>query len=186
MNGAAARMQRLIEALLSLSRVTTKKQETELIDLAPLVSEVLGDLEVRIQSSGGRVTVGELPRIEGDAVQMRQVFQNLIGNALKFHKPGEPPVVQVYALRRSPGQTEIYIEDNGIGFDNKDASRVFLPFHRLHGRSEYEGTGIGLTICHKIVERHGGTIHAESTPGKGSRFVLALPTQERIGARHAA
>jgi signal transduction histidine kinase len=186
MNGAAARMQRLIEALLTLSRVTTKKQETELIDLAPLVSEVLGDLEVRIQSCGGRVTVGELPRIEGDAVQIRQVFQNLIGNALKFHKPGEPPVVQVYALRRSPGQTEIYIEDNGIGFDNKDASRVFLPFHRLHGRSEYEGTGIGLTICHKIVERHGGTIHAESTPGKGSRFVLALPTQERIGARHAA
>ena len=188
MNGAAARMQRLIEALLSLSRVTTKKQETELIDLAPLVSDVLSDLEVRIQSTGGRVTVGELPRIEGDAVQIRQVFQNLIGNALKFHKPGEPPVVQVYALRRSPGQAQIYIEDNGIGFDEKDAERVFLPFHRLHGRLEYEGTGIGLTICHKIVERHGGTIHAESTPGKGSRFVVTLPTQERIhiGERHAA
>lgn len=186
MNGAAARMQRLIEALLSLSRVTTKKQEAELIDLVPLVSEVLSDLEVRIQSSSGRVTVGELPRIEGDPVQIRQVFQNLIGNALKFHRPGEPPAVQVYALRRSPGQTEIYVEDNGIGFDNKDAERVFLPFHRLHGRSEYEGTGIGLTICHKIVERHGGTIRAESTPGKGSRFVLTLPTQERIGERHAA
>ncbi|HUQ81749.1 MAG TPA: two-component regulator propeller domain-containing protein [Gemmatimonadaceae bacterium] len=186
MNGAAARMQRLIEALLSLSRVTTKRKETELIDLAPLVTEVLGDLEVRIQSTGGRVTVGELPRIEGDAVQMRQVFQNLIGNALKFHKPGEPPVVQVYALRRSPGQAEIYVEDSGIGFDRKDAERVFLPFHRLHGRSEYEGTGIGLTICQKIVERHGGTIHAESTPGKGSRFVVSLPTQERIGERHAA
>jgi len=79
------------------------------------------------------------------------------------------------------------VEDNGIGFDNKDAERVFLPFHRLHGRSEYEGTGIGLTICQKIVERHGGTIHAEGVPGKGSRFVLALPTQERIGERqHAA
>ena len=187
MNGAAARMQRLIDALLSLSRITTKKKEAELIDLVPLVHEVLSDLEVRIQSTGGTVNVGELPRIEGDPVQIRQVFQNLIGNALKFHKPGEAPVVQVYALRRSPGQTEIFVEDNGIGFDNKDAERVFLPFHRLHGRSEYEGTGIGLTICQKIVERHGGTIHAEGVPGKGSRFVLALPTQERIGERqHAA
>jgi signal transduction histidine kinase len=186
MNGAAARMQRLIDALLSLSRITTKKREAELIDLAPLVHEVLGDLEVRLQSTGGEVTVGELPCIEGDPVQIRQVFQNLIGNALKFHKPGQAPVVKVYAVRRSPGQTEIFVEDNGIGFDNKDAERVFLPFHRLHGRSEYEGTGIGLTICQKIVERHGGTIHAEGEAGKGSRFVLALPTQERIGERHAA
>jgi signal transduction histidine kinase/ligand-binding sensor domain-containing protein len=186
MNGAAARMQRLIEALLTLSRITTKKQEPELIDVASLVNEVLGDLELRIQSTGGRVVIGELPRLEGDPVQIRQLFQNLIGNALKFHKPDEPPVVQVYALRRSPGQTQIYIEDNGIGFDDKDAERVFLPFHRLHGRSEYEGTGIGLTICQKIVERHGGTITAESKPGKGTRFVLSLPTQERIGERHAA
>jgi len=186
MNGAAARMQRLIEALLSLSRVSTKRNEAELIDLAPLVHDVLGDLEVRIQSTGGKVTVGELPRIEGDPVQIRQLFQNLIGNALKFHRPGEAPSVEVYALRRSPGQAEIYVVDNGIGFDGKDAARVFLPFHRLHGRTEYEGTGIGLTICQKIVERHGGTIHAESAPGKGSRFVVALPTQERIGERHAA
>jgi signal transduction histidine kinase/ligand-binding sensor domain-containing protein len=186
MNGAAARMQRLIDALLSLSRVTTKKNEEELIDLAPLVQEVLGDLEVRIQSTGGKVTVGELPRIEGDPVQIRQLFQNLIGNALKFHKPGGAPVVEVYALRRSPGQAEIFIVDNGIGFEPKDAERVFLPFHRLHGRTEYEGTGIGLTICQKIVERHHGTIRAESVPGRGSRFIVALPTQERIGERHAA
>ena len=186
MNAAAARMQRLIEALLSLSRVSTKKNESELIDLAPLVHEVLGDLEMRIQSTGGKVTVGELPRIEGDPVQIRQLFQNLIGNALKFHKAGEPPEVEVYALRRSPGQAEIFIVDNGIGFDEKDAERVFLPFHRLHGRLEYEGTGIGLTICQKIVERHNGTIRAESRPGKGSRFVIALPTQERIGERYAA
>jgi light-regulated signal transduction histidine kinase (bacteriophytochrome) len=187
MNGAAARMQRLIEALLSLSRVSTKKNAEELIDLAPLVHEVLGDLEMRIQSTGGKVIVGELPRIEGDPVQIRQLFQNLIGNALKFHRPGEAPVVEVFALRRSPGQAEIYVVDNGIGFDSKDAERVFLPFHRLHGRSEYEGTGIGLTICQKIVERHRGTIHAESAPGQGSRFVVCLPTQERIGERqHAA
>ena len=173
MNGAAARMQRLIEALLTLSRITTKKQEPELIDLAPLVHEVLGDLEFRIQSTGGRVIVGELPRLDGDPVQLRQLFQNLIGNALKFHKAGEPPVVQVYALRRSPGQTQIYIEDNGIGFDPKDAERVFMPFHRLHGRSEYEGTGIGLTICQKIVERHGGTITAHNEGG--AVFDVLLP-----------
>ena len=186
MNGAAARMQRLIDALLTLSRVTTKKNEAELIDLAPLVQEVLGDLEVRIQSTGGKVIVGELPRIEGDPVQIRQLFQNLIGNALKFHKPDEAPVVEVYALRRSPGQAEIFVVDNGIGFESKDAERVFLPFHRLHGRTEYEGTGIGLTICQKIVERHHGAIRAESVPGRGSRFIIALPTQERIGERHAA
>jgi signal transduction histidine kinase len=124
--------------------------------------------------------------MEGDPDQMRQIFQNLIGNALKFHRPGVPPVVEVYALRRAPGLAQIYVVDNGIGFEMKDAARVFLPFHRLHGRSEYEGTGIGLTICQKIAERHGGTIHAESTPGEGSRFIVTLPAQERIGARHAA
>jgi light-regulated signal transduction histidine kinase (bacteriophytochrome) len=186
MTGAAARMQRLIDALLSLSRVTTKKRENETIDLVPLVQEVLSDLEVRMQSTGGRVTVGELPRIEGDPVQIRQIFQNLIGNALKFHRPGVPPVVEVYALRRAPGLAQIYVVDNGIGFDKEEAERVFLPFHRLHGRLEYEGTGIGLTICQKIAERHGGSIHAESTPGKGSRFILTIPAQERIGARYAA
>ncbi|HEX6053671.1 MAG TPA: two-component regulator propeller domain-containing protein [Gemmatimonadaceae bacterium] len=186
MTGAAARMQRLIDALLSLSRVTTKKRENETIDLAPLVHEVLGDLEFRVQSTGGRVTVGELPRIEGDPVQIRQIFQNLIGNALKFHRPGVPPVVEVYALRRAPGVAQIYVVDNGIGFDAQESEKVFLPFHRLHGRSEYEGTGIGLTICQKIAERHGGSIHAESTPGTGSRFILTVPAQERIGARHAA
>ena len=125
-------------------------------------------------------------RIDGDPVQVRQLFQNLIGNALKFHKPGEAPHVQVYALRRSPGQAEVFIEDNGIGFDKKDADRVFLPFQRLHGRSEYEGTGIGLTICQKIVERHGGTIRAESAPGVGSTFVFTLPIHGPVGERHAA
>ena len=186
MSGAAARMQRLIDALLSLSRVTTKRRENESIDLVALVHEVLSDLELRIQTTGGRVIVGELPRIDGDPVQIRQVFQNLIGNALKFHKPGVPPVVEVYALRRAPGVAQIFVVDNGIGFDKQDAERVFLPFHRLHGRSEYEGTGIGLTIVQKIVERHGGTIQAESTPGYGSRFILTVPAQERIGARNAA
>jgi signal transduction histidine kinase/ligand-binding sensor domain-containing protein len=187
MGGAAARMQRLIDALLSLSRITTKTHPIESIELPELLQEVIGDLEVRIQSTQGRVELGILPSIEGDPVQIRQLFQNLIGNALKFHKPGEAPVVRVTAVTRGSGTIEIRVEDNGIGFENKDAERVFLPFQRLHGRMEYEGTGIGLTICQKIVERHGGTIRGESTPGKGSRFVLTLPIHGPVREKqHAA
>ncbi|HEY5545299.1 MAG TPA: two-component regulator propeller domain-containing protein [Gemmatimonadaceae bacterium] len=185
MSGAAARMQNLIEALLSLSRVSTKKGEVAQIDLRALTQEVLGDLEFRLQSTCGRVDVGDLPCIEGDPVQMRQLLQNLIGNALKFHRPGEPPVVTVSAARRDR-QLEIRVEDNGIGFENKDAARVFLPFHRLHGRAEYEGTGIGLTICRKIVQRHDGTIRAESQPGSGSRFIITLPLHRLVEVTNAA
>lgn len=182
---AAARMQGLIDALLSLSRVATRTHEPEPIELRALVQEVTADLEFRMQSTGGRVELGPLPRIHGDSVQMRQVFQNLIGNALKFHRPGEPPVVRVSADDRG-GTVEIRVEDNGIGFDCKHADRLFMPFQRLHSRAQYEGTGIGLTICQKIVERHGGTIRAESTPGVGSRFLVTLPIHRRTGERHAA
>jgi signal transduction histidine kinase/ligand-binding sensor domain-containing protein len=183
MGSAAARMQRLIDDLLSLSRVTTKKNPIEPIELRELAQEVLGDLEFRIQSTHGRVELGELPLLHGDPVQIRQVFQNLIGNALKFHRPGEPPVVRVTAVQSAsdPSFVEIHFEDNGIGFETKDAERVFLPFQRLHGRVQYEGTGIGLTIVQKIAERHGGTIRAESAPGKGSTFVLTLPVSGPMG-----
>jgi signal transduction histidine kinase len=189
MSGAAARMQRLIEDLLSLSRVTTKRNAIEPIELGALAREVLGDLEFRIHSTKGRVELGELPRIAGDPVQIRQLFQNLIGNALQFHRPDAPPVVTVSAARRDAYTVELRFADNGIGFEGKDAAKVFLPFQRLHGRAQYEGTGIGLTICQKIVERHGGTIRAESTPGEGSRFVVTLPIHGPEGAageRHAA
>ncbi|MHB1223495.1 MAG: two-component regulator propeller domain-containing protein [Gemmatimonadaceae bacterium] len=186
MSGAAARMQLLIDALLGLSRVSSRKMTSEPVDLAPLVREVVGDLEVRIQSTGGRVELGDLPRTSGDAVQLRQLFQNLIGNALKFHRDGELPVVRVSAARGNDGMLEIRVQDNGIGFEAKDAERIFLPFQRLHGRSQYEGTGIGLTICQKIVERHGGTIRAESSPGVGTSFVFTLPTHDQIGVLNAA
>jgi signal transduction histidine kinase/streptogramin lyase len=186
MGSAAARMQRLIDDLLSLSRVTTKRNPIEPIDLRALAQEVIGDLEFRIQATRGRVELGELPRINADPVQIRQVFQNLIGNALKFHRPGEAPFVKVTATGQDAGTIEIRVEDNGIGFENKDAERIFLPFQRLHGRKEYDGTGIGLTICQKIVQRHGGTIRAESAPGKGSRFVITLPVNGPIGESHAA
>ncbi len=183
---AAARMQQLIDDLLSLSRVTTKRNPLAPVDLNVIAREVLGDLEVRIQTTGGRVELGELPRIIGDPVQLRQVFQNLIGNALKFHRKEQAPVVKVSAVPGNADTVDLYFDDNGIGFDNKDANRVFLPFQRLHGRQAYEGTGIGLAICKKIAEQHGGVIRAESKAGEGSRFVVTLPLHGPIGEKHAA
>jgi signal transduction histidine kinase len=139
------------------------------------VHEVLSDLEVRIKKTGGEVKVRELPAIKADPTQMRLLFQNLIGNALKFHKENEKPVVKVLSAA-GDGKLQIIVEDNGIGFEEKYVDKIFAPFQRLHGKSsQYEGTGMGLAICKKIVERHGGTITAKSTPGAGSTFVITLP-----------
>ncbi len=179
MQGAAARMQSLIEALLSYSRVTTTDRAFTEIDLAVLLQTVVHDLEIRMEKSGGRVEIGELPTLPADDVQLRQLFQNLIGNALKYHRSDEPPVVEVSA-REIPGRGrrraawEFTVSDNGIGFEQKYAEAVFGVFQRLHGRGDFEGTGVGLAICRKIVERHGGKIRAESTPGVGSRFIFTL------------
>lgn len=182
MQNAARRMQNLINDLLLFSRVTTKANPFQQVDLARIVSEVLSDLEVRIQQTGGKVKVRELPTLEADPSQMRQLMQNLISNSLKFHKPGVPPVVEISASI-SAGSTEsplgpiceIRVEDNGIGFEEKYLDRVFAVFQRLHGRTEYEGTGIGLAICRKIAERHLGHITARSTPGRGSIFIVRVP-----------
>ncbi|MBC7251533.1 MAG: hypothetical protein H5T62_14775 [Anaerolineae bacterium] len=180
MQNAAARMEALIEGLLTYSRVTTKAQPFVAVDLKQVVREVLDDLEVRIEQLQARVEVGELPTVEADPVQMRQLFQNLIGNALKFHREGVAPVVRVWSepLNGGEGQYQIMVEDNGIGFDEKYADRLFQVFQRLHGRSEYEGTGIGLAICRKIIERHGGSVTAEGTPGQGATFVVTLPARQ--------
>ncbi|MBW4631373.1 MAG: PAS domain-containing protein [Iphinoe sp. HA4291-MV1] len=179
MQNAARRMQALIEDLLALSRVTTRGLPFVPVDLTQVTQEVLSDLEVRIQQTGAYVEVGELPIIHADPLQMRQLLQNLIGNALKFHRQEEPPIVKVYSQSLNRQDTiefcQIIVEDNGIGFDKKYLDRIFNVFQRLHGRSEYEGTGIGLAICRKIVERHNGSISAESTLGQGSRFVVILP-----------
>jgi signal transduction histidine kinase len=190
MHAAAARMQTLINDLLSFSRVTTKAQPFAAVDLGGVVRDVVGDLEARIESSGGTVEVGELPTIEADAVQMRQLFQNLIANALKFRRPEVAPVVRVSATVLTamptevgtpadgdgvPGNVEIRVADNGIGFDEKYLDRIFNVFQRLHGREQYEGTGIGLAVCRKIAERHGGSITATSRPGEGTTFVVTLP-----------
>ncbi len=188
---AAERMQALINGLLTLSRVTTKGQDFVRVDLQQVVREVVSDLEVQIERAGGRVEVGSLPTIHADPLQMRQLFQNLIGNALKFRRPDEPPVVKVHArfvkgrLDRAPGESleeercRIVVEDNGIGFEPQYAERIFNVFQRLHPRDVYEGTGVGLAICRKIVQRHGGTISAESTPGRGATFIVVLPVVHR-------
>ena len=190
MQAAAKRMQVLIDDLLAFSRVTTKANPFESVDLQKIAREVLSDLEVRVQQAGGQVELGELPAIDADPLQMRQLFQNLVGNALKFHQEGKPPVVKVRGQILKPpsaeaagnGQAEalcqIIVEDNGIGFDEKYLDRIFVLFQRLHGRSAYEGTGIGLAICRKIADRHGGNITAKSAPGAGSTFVVTLPLKQ--------
>ena len=176
---ANQRMQSLLKGLLEYSKVTTKAEPVVEIDLYDIVHEVLSDLEVRIERTGGEVRVGKLPPIHADPTQIRQLFQNLIGNALKFHKNGEKPVVEVRSTTTDKGQIQIIVEDNGIGFEEQYLDKIFAPFQRLHGKSsQYEGTGMGLAICKKIVERHGGSITARSTPGRGATFILGFPARQ--------
>ncbi len=198
---SAGRMRRLIDDLLSFSRITSKVQPLAPVDLNAVVRDVLSDLEIRVAQSGGRVEVGPLPTLPADSVQMRQLFQNLVGNALKFQRPGVPPVVTVRAepLRQFPpdppsnGTTapprrtgyRITVADNGIGFEAQYADRIFELFQRLHGRHQYEGTGLGLAICKKIADRHGGAISAKGYPGEGSTFIIDLPTSQEAEAHHA-
>jgi PAS domain S-box-containing protein len=179
MQNAAARMQVLIQDLLSLSRVASNAKPFTMVDLNEVVRTVVSDLEMRVQDAGGRVEIGTLPVIFGDRGQMAQLFQNLIGNGLKFRKPGESPLVkidsQAQTVPSGAAGWRITVEDNGIGFDEKYRDRIFQIFQRLHGRSEYEGTGIGLAICRKIVDRHSGAIQANSLPGAGAKFIITLP-----------
>jgi PAS domain S-box-containing protein len=189
MQAASSRMQTLIQDLLSLSRVATSPREFTRVDLGDIVKGVLSDLESRIEALHGRVEVGPLPVVMGDRLQLSQLFQNLIGNGLKFHKPGEPPVVRIHAeysggWLASGGTCQLFVEDQGIGFDPKYSERIFQIFQRLHGRGEYEGSGIGLSICRKIVERHAGTISVQSEPGAGSKFVVTLPYGPFEGDHH--
>ena len=187
MHEAGRRMQTLINDLLTFSRVTTQAHPFVPINLKNVIREVLIDLEMRIEQTKGKIEVGDMPVIEADQLQIRQLFQNLIGNSLKFHKLDVPPVINITsrilssAQLNKPGDTdwcEIIVKDNGIGFDPKYAERVFQMFFRLHNRTTYEGTGMGLAICKKIVERHNGEISAESTPGVGTTFRILLPVKQ--------
>ncbi|MGI8889245.1 MAG: sensor histidine kinase [Chthoniobacterales bacterium] len=187
MLSSATRMRSLIDALLSFSRITTKAQPFSEVDLSATADDVVSDLEDRIQRMSGRVEVGPLPSLEADPLQMRQLLQNLIGNGLKFARAETPPVVKVESrlLDDQEGEKgegiprcEITVRDNGIGFEEVYLDRIFELFQRLHGRQEYEGTGMGLAICRKIVERHGGTITAQSAPDRGATFLVTLPLRQ--------
>jgi len=171
---AASRMQMLIEDLLLFSRVGTQSRPFVEIDLNKAAAAVVSDLETTIQAGGGKVEVGKLPTVVCDETQIRQLFQNLISNAIKFRREDVAPVVRI------DGEVEgrfahLSFRDNGIGFDPRYANRIFRVFERLHGRGEYPGTGIGLALCRKIAERHGGSISVDSTPGEGSVFTVTLP-----------
>jgi two-component system, LuxR family, sensor kinase FixL len=189
MQSAARRMSTLIDDLLTFSRVTSRAQPFRPTDLNRILKEVLADLELRIEQEKAAITAAPLPTLDADAVQMGQLLQNLLGNALKFHKAGEPPVIRVRAESVEPSDggaasCRLIVADNGIGFEEKYLDRIFTVFQRLHGRQEYEGTGIGLAICRKIVERHGGTLTARSSPGHGSEFIATLPLRQTEGEPH--
>jgi signal transduction histidine kinase len=187
MQNAASRMRRLINDLLSYSRVTTNAKPFERVALNTVVAEVLSDLQIRIEENQAVIEVDDLPVLEADPTQLRQLLQNLIGNALKFRKADQTPVVKVSAKRNENRNDPtvipsliLTIEDNGIGFDNQYKEQIFTIFQRLHSRNEYEGTGIGLATCRKIVERHGGSILATGEPGLGSKFIITFPLKQDV------
>ncbi len=186
MLNAAVRMQNLINDLLTFSRVTTKSKPFEKVDLNTILNGVLSDLEITIEKTGTVIERTPLPIIEAEPTQIRQLFQNLISNAIKFRKENTTPVVRIAArnvqrtahLTATPGDEHVEIEvaDNGIGFEEKYLDRIFNIFQRLEGQ-KYEGSGIGLAICRKIAIRHGGDITARSTPGEGTSFIITLATR---------
>ncbi|MCY1013898.1 ATP-binding protein [Nannocystis pusilla] len=167
-------MQDLINDLLMFSRISAKEQAYAKVNLTKIAKSVLSDLEVRIEENEAEVKLGELPTIEADPVHMRQLLQNLIGNALKFTRPDVKPVVEVTAEPASPADrgpddpemVKIHVRDNGIGIEPRHHDRIFSIFERLHGRGKYEGTGVGLAVCRKIVEQHRGYIKVASVPGE--------------------
>jgi light-regulated signal transduction histidine kinase (bacteriophytochrome) len=198
MQGAAGRMRTLIDDLLAFSRVIRSEEPFVPVDLAAVAKEVLSDLEVRIEKSGARVEVSDLPTIEADPTQMRQLLLNLVGNSLKFQSPGTTPIVKIQArtishpwkadtafLRKLPSNSgeasdleqfcEVTVQDNGIGFEEKYAEKVFAVFQRLLGRDQYEGNGVGLAVCRRIADHHHGTIRAKSQLGQGATFIVTLP-----------
>lgn len=193
MTNAAQRMNILIEDLLKYSRASRQVEPLQKIALKEVVKNVLDDLEIKIINEKAKIELGDLPTIEVQAVQMRQLFQNLIENALKFRQAAQDPIIKINAIKidrktladlpqlnQNLDYFQISINDNGIGFDQKYAEQIFTIFQRLHGRSEFEGTGLGLAICKKIVESHQGLIEAFSQEGVGTTFTFYLPINKNI------
>ena len=172
----AQRMDKLLNGLLEYSRVSTGAFKVEAVPMREVFDKVAADLRRKVDESGGQVTADDLPVILANRTQMAQLLQNLISNAIKFCRQGVPPRVHVSARKQEDGRWQFSVQDNGIGMDthHEQSGRIFTVFQRLHTRDEYEGSGIGLAICKKIVERHGGTIWVESTPGQGTTFYFTL------------
>jgi light-regulated signal transduction histidine kinase (bacteriophytochrome) len=201
---SASRMQQLIDDILDFSRLSAADMAFEKLNLNQVIDSVLSDMEVNITVANAMVNVSKMPAIEGNASQLGQLFQNLISNAIKFHKEGVYPVVNIYSEVIAGAQLpldhlkgsqytvlnnpkfweqerflKIYIQDNGIGFEESYVDRIFTIFQRLHARSDYEGTGIGLAICKKVVDIHHGTITAKSQLNEGATFIVILPMSQR-------
>ena len=183
MQDAAGRMQILVKELLNYSRLAVQRSTPTRVDLGALTAEVLMDLQEPIRETGALVDVQPLLPVVCDPTQIRQLLQNLIGNALKFHRAGASPRVRVDSTLLPGGMVEIRVSDDGIGFAEKYVDRIFQPFERLHAREDYEGTGMGLAICRRIAEQNGGAIRATSTAGEGSMFFVILPTDEDTWTR---
>lgn len=189
MQSAASRMSTLISDLLTFSRISTQRDSVTPVPLGNLLTMIVANLELSVEEAGAVVEMGELPTIIGNPFQLEQLFQNLLGNALKFRRPDVTPHIEIRASQLTADQLPVSIKpdqigmaycridirDNGIGFDEKYLDRIFGVFQRLHGRSEFAGTGIGLAICEKVVANHGGMISAQSQPGQGSTFSVFLP-----------
>lgn len=201
MTGASLRMQKLIDDILDFSKLTVNTREYAKVQLGTVISGVLSDMEVAITKSHANIEVAALPEIEANASQLGQLFQNLISNAIKFSKPGEAPDIHIYSrqvsafnlppefvkenqlhLALNKRYCQVSIEDKGIGFDESYLDKIFLIFQRLHDRAEYEGTGVGLAICKKVVDLHNGYITAYSRQGEGATFIIFLPLQQDHGA----
>jgi PAS domain S-box-containing protein len=190
MESAAQRMQALIQDLLKLSRVVTQAQPFVPCDLEKIIRDVVGDLVVLIEKKGAQIEIGPLPTVEGDPLQLWQLFQNLLSNSMKFQRPGERPIIHITGrvfeapAHIIPGAqagdrvAEIAVRDNGIGFEERFAEQIFAAFQRLHSRDEYEGTGMGLAVCRKITDRHAGHIVAKGAVGKGATFFVTLPVRQ--------
>ena len=183
MKNAAERMSNLINDLLEFSRISTRGKPFTNVPLQHLIESTIDDIEISIGESGAKILLDDLPEINADASQMHHLFLNLISNAIKFRKDDVQPIITIQYCQQEIAQEQwhiIIVKDNGIGFEQEFADKIFVPFQRLHARTEYKGTGIGLAICRRIVERHGGKISATSILGEGTQFRIEIPVNNTL------
>lgn len=193
MKKSADRMKQLVESLLTYARVTSSEQPTQLVSLNKVIGDVVSDMELSIEDQKAELFIDALPEVEASAIQLSQVFQNLMSNSLKFHHPDRRPVIEIAgeivelkfkANENEQKYSKIVFTDNGIGIPPEYQGKIFNIFQRLHGRAKYEGTGIGLAVVRRIVERHNGRIEVSSIEGEGSSFEILLPLRQNSSSEH--